>query len=204
MSQYIQLGHRCCQFSRRCWRCSAAICHKIRQGHIRLMPHTRDNWQTGFKNSPYHNFFVKGPKIFNRTSTTTNNQQIQIVTLISTRDISSNFFCCSITLNLGRIEKDIDTRKSPADGRDNISNNGSTATGHYTNSLRKLGQRLLETFLKQTFFCQFFLELFKLNRKRPNSIRLSLFYDDGVATTWFVDLYAPNHIDFHSFFQVKT
>ncbi|CIV57672.1 Uncharacterised protein [Streptococcus pneumoniae] len=164
------------------------------------MSHTRNNWQTRLKNSSYHNFFVKGPEILDGTTTTTNNEQIQIVTLISTRNISSNFLRSPFTLNLSRIEKNIDTWKAPADGRDNISNNGSTATGYYTDSLSKLGQRLLEAFLKQAFFCQFFLELFKLNRKRSNPIRLSLFNDDGVATARFIDLHAPNHIDFHSFF----
>ncbi|CJV63208.1 Uncharacterised protein [Streptococcus pneumoniae] len=167
------------------------------------MPHTRDNWQTRFKNSSYHNFFVKGPEILNRTTSTTNNEQIQIIPLISTRNISSNFLRSPFTLNLGRIKKDVNTWESPADGRDNISNNGSTTAGYYPNSLRKLGQSLLEAFLKQAFFCQFFLKLFKLNRKRPNPIRLSFFNDDGVATTWFINLYTPNHIDLHSFFQVK-
>ena len=168
------------------------------------MPHTRDSWQTRFKNSPYHNFFVKGPEILDGTTTTTNNQQVQIVLLISTRNISSNFLRRPLTLHLGRIEKNIDTWKAPADGRDNISNNGSTTTCHHTNSLRKLGQRLLESFLKQAFFCQFFLELFKLNRKRSNPIRLCLFNDDGVATARFIDLYTPNYIDFHPFFQIEA
>ena len=69
--------------------------------------------------------------------------------------------------------------ESPADGRDNISNNGSTATGYYADTLsRNWGKRLLEPFLKQAFFCQFFLELFKLNAKRTNSIRFSLLNDD--------------------------
>ena len=168
------------------------------------MSHTRDNWQTRLKNSSYHNFFVKGPEILDGTTTTTNNEQIQIVPLISTRNISSNFLRRTLTLNLSRIEEDIDTWKSPANGRDNISNNGSTATGYYTNSLRKLGQRLLEPLLKQAFFCQFFLELFKLNRKRPNPIRLCLFNDNGVASTWLIDLHTPNHIDLHPFFKVEA
>ena len=168
------------------------------------MPYTRNYWQTRLKNSSYHNFFVKCPEILNGTSSTTNNEQVQIVPLISTRNISRNFLRRTFTLNLGRIEKNVDTWKASANGRDNISNNGSTATGYYTNSLRKLGQRLLEAFLKQAFFCQFFLELFKLNRKRSNPIRLSLFNDDGVATARFIDLYTPNHIDLHPFFQVET
>ena len=168
------------------------------------MPHTRNNWQTRLKNSSYHNFFVKGPEILDRTPTTTNNEQVQIVPLISTRNVTSNFLRSPFTLNLGRIEKDINTWKASADGRDNVSNNGSTATGYYTNSLRKLGQRLLEAFLKQAFFCQFFLELFKLNRKRPNPVRFSLFNNDGVASTWFIDLQTPNHIDLHPFFKVET
>ena len=168
------------------------------------MADTRNNRNSRLKNSPNCFLFVESPEIFDRTATSTNNQYIQIRPLIGQSDMVSNLRCSTISLHFCRIKNNLHSRKATADRRDNIPNNRSAGASYNTDFLRKLGKRLFEFILKKTFFSQFFLKLFKLNSQSSDTIRLCLLNDDRIGTARLIELYPANHIDFHSFFQLKA
>ena len=168
------------------------------------MADTRNNRNPRLKNSPNCFLFVESPEIFDRTAASTNNQHIQIGPLIGQSNVVSNLSCSPNSLHFCRIKDNLHSRKATADRRDNIPNDRSAGTGYNTDFLRKLGQALLEFLLKQPFFSQFFLELFKLDSQGTDTIRLCLFNDNRIGTARLIELHPANHIDFHAFFQLKA
>ena len=200
MGQEIQFGYWSGQFSSGCRSSGSSVCYKIGQSRICLMSNTGDNRNPRFKNGSHHCFFIKGPEIFNRTTPTTNNQDIQIIPLVSSLNISNHLTRCAFTLNLGRVEHNLNTREASAHRCDNIANHGPTLTGDDPDLSWKLWQSLLPPVLKEPFFGQLFLELLKLDGQGPYPIWLSLFNDNGITPTWLIELNATDDVDLHAFF----
>ena len=164
------------------------------------MSNTGDNRNPRFKDGSHHRFFIKGPEVFNRTTPTTDNQDIQIIPLVSPLNISNHLTRCAFPLNLGRVEHNLYTREASAHRCDNIADHGPTLTGDDPDLSWKLWQSLLPPILKEPFFGQLFLELLKLDGQGPYPIWLSLFNDNGITPTWFIKLNATDDIDLHAFF----
>ncbi len=65
-----------CQLCCSRWCRCPQVCYKIRNGKIRLMSHCRDHRCPALKNSTGNALLVKGPEIFNRATSTADDDHV--------------------------------------------------------------------------------------------------------------------------------
>ena len=168
------------------------------------MAHTGNDGNPRFKDGPHHDFLIEGPEVFNGTTATTDNQNIQVIPLIRRLDIGCHLLGRSISLYLGGIEDNFNTGKPPGNGGDNILDDRSAWTGDNSDFLDELRQDLFPLRIKKAFLGQGLFQLLEPNGQCPDPIWLSFFNDDGIGTAGLIELDPADDIDFHAFFQLKT
>jgi hypothetical protein len=141
---------------------SPGIGHEICDGEVHLVAHRAHDRHRGAKNCPGHDLFVETPEIFQRSPSTTSQDQVHAIEGGGLLQGSGNLVLSPFPLHSSGDHDHVYPGKSPPQNPQHVMDRGPGGRGHQGNASRQKGEGALPGFGEEAFLLKPGPQLFEL------------------------------------------